>query len=79
MSIASIELPIGLVFIIFGVIFGTYKWAEAVQIGASAPAGVVMLSALPLLMGLQLILAFFAYDISSVPRYPWHKRISRLA
>jgi glycosyltransferase involved in cell wall biosynthesis len=76
MSVASIELPIGLILVFFGIIFGSYKWVEAVNIGTSAPPGVVMLSALPLLMGLQLILAFFAYDIASVPKYTWYKRIS---
>ena len=38
----------------------------------ATPAGTVMLSALPTLMGMQLILAFLAYDIGSVPRTPRH-------
>ena len=39
----------------------------------SVPAGTVMLAALPILMGAQLILAFLGYDISNVPRRPFHK------
>ena len=33
-----------------------------------------MVAALPVIMGVQLILAFLAYDIASVPRRPLHKR-----
>ena len=32
-----------------------------------------MLSALPVLMGMQLILAFLAHDIASVPRRAIHR------
>ena len=68
MSIASIELPLGVILLLFSVIYGSIKWFSASETGISTPSGTVMLSALPALMGLQLILAFFAYDISAVPR-----------
>ncbi len=74
MSIASIELPLGLVLICFGLIFGGHHWLTSWQAGVTTAAGTVMLSALPLLSGLQLILAFLAYDIASVPRRPVHRR-----
>jgi dolichol-phosphate mannosyltransferase len=41
----------------------------------ATPAGTVMVAALPVLMGVQLILAFLAYDIAAVPRRPIHKTI----
>jgi dolichol-phosphate mannosyltransferase len=69
MSLASIELPLGVLLISFGVIFGGFHWYHALD-GVTSSAGTVMLSALPLLMGLQLILAFLSFDISSVPRTP---------
>lgn len=68
MSLASIELPLGIVLLGFGVIHGGYHWLRSAHDGVSASAGTVMLAALPALMGLQLILAFVSYDISSVPR-----------
>jgi hypothetical protein len=34
-----------------------------------------MLAALPLLMGLQLLLAFIGYDIASVPKRPFHRKL----
>jgi hypothetical protein len=74
MSIASIELPFGILFLIFGAGFGGWHWLHAVREGITTPAGTVMLSALPTLMGLQLVLAFLAHDIASVPRRPKHTR-----
>jgi hypothetical protein len=76
MSLASIELPCGIVLLFFGAVFGFYKWFLSVETSVQTPAGTVMLSALPVLMGLQLLLAFLAYDISSVPRQAIHGLIS---
>ena len=72
MSIASIELPIGLALLLFGLVFGVSHWIDSVRSGIATPPGTVMLSALPLLVGIQLVLAFFNYDISSVPHRPFH-------
>ena len=69
MSLASIELPLGIAFFLFGIVFGSWHWYQA-RDSVATSAGTVMLSALPLLMGLQLILAFLSFDISVVPRVP---------
>jgi dolichol-phosphate mannosyltransferase len=74
MSLASIELPMGLFLLISGCGFGAYHWVNSLQAGIVTPAGTVMLAALPILMGIQLILAFLGYDIANVPRRPFHKR-----
>lgn len=73
LSLASIELPLGLVLLAAGTGFGGYHWLESAREGVASPAGTVMLAALPILMGLQLVLAFLGYDIASVPRRPRHK------
>jgi dolichol-phosphate mannosyltransferase len=73
MSLASIELPLGLSFVFFGVLHGSYHWVNSAQAGMTTPAGSVMLSALPLLTGIQLILAFLNYDIASTPKRPMHR------
>jgi len=75
MSLASIELPLGTGLLAFGAIYGSTRWLESAQMGTTTPAGTVMVAALPVLMGVQLILAFLAYDIASVPRRPIHKLI----
>lgn len=68
MSLASLELLAGCALVLFGAVFGLYHWGLSVSTGAPASTGTVMLAALPLLVGLQLLLAFLAYDIASVPR-----------
>jgi glycosyltransferase involved in cell wall biosynthesis len=73
MSLASLELPLGLLLLLSGGLFGAWEWIGASQAGISTPAGTVMLSALPVLMGTQLVLAFLAHDIASVPRRAIHR------
>lgn len=74
MSLASLELPVGLVLLTFGCLFGGFHWLHSIRVGAATPAGTVMLAGVSLLMGLQFVLAFIAYDISSVPRRAVHIR-----
>ena len=73
MSLASLELPLGVLLLLFGTAFGGYNWYESAHLSAVTPAGTVMLAALPILMGMQLVLAFLGNDIVSVPRRPRHK------
>ena len=77
MSLASIELPLGLFLLLFGVGFGGYHWLVSAQAGVPTPAGTVMLAALPILMGIQFVLAFLGYDIASVPRRPRHTKFRK--
>ncbi len=74
MSLASIELPLGLLLLAFGIIFGGYHWIHSFQTINPTTAGTVMLAALPALMGLQLVLAFLSYDISAMPQRSIHTR-----
>ncbi len=60
--------------LIFGIGFGGHEWIASARLGVPTPAGTVMLAALPILMGLQLVLAFVGYDIASVPQRPIHRR-----
>ena len=61
----------GMLLLIFGVLFGLYKWNEASSLGVTATPGTVMLSALPVLVGIELILAFIGQDVQSVPQRPF--------
>lgn len=74
MSLASFELPIGLIMLIFGVVFGSYHWINSWLNGRATPAGTVMLSAMPIIVGIQFVLAFLAYDMSSIPRRPIQRK-----
>jgi glycosyltransferase involved in cell wall biosynthesis len=77
MSLASIELPLGILLCISGSILGLYHWINSFLDGVTTPAGTVMSAALPILMGAQLILAFLGYDIANVPQRPFHKLVKR--
>ncbi len=70
LSLASLELVFGLGMIVFGTSYGLYHWQQSLLAGTTTPAGTVMLAALPALVGLQLLLAFFGYDIAAVPKRP---------
>lgn len=77
MSLASLELPLGTLLFVSGCGFGFYHWINSLQEGVVTPAGTVMLAALPILMGAQLMLAFLGYDIANIPRRPLHKLRSK--
>ncbi len=72
LSLASLELPLGLFLLLFGAVYGCYHWFVSARAGVTTPAGTVMLAALPVLMGLQFVMAFLGYDIESVPRRSRH-------
>ena len=67
MSVASLELPLGLGLIGWGVGFGIYHWARSIGLNAATTAGTVMISALPIILGVQLCLAFMAFDVAAEP------------
>lgn len=67
-NVASIELPLGLILFIGGIGLGAASWTSASAAGLPATSGQVMLAAVPIILGFQLILAFVSYDVSSTPR-----------
>ena len=66
-SVASLELLAGVFFLLFGTAFGLWGWAESHATGQTATTGTVMLAALPIILGVQLLLSFLAFDIAAVP------------
>lgn len=77
MSLASIELPVGILLFCFGSIYGSYHWVHSAGAGLPTPAGTVMLAALPILTGVQFLLGFIGYDVYSVPVRPVHRHIRK--
>jgi len=73
-NLATLQLATGLPLFFFGLIFGLVAWRQSIGTGVTASAGSVMLAALPVLVGIQLMLSFISYDMSSAPTHP----ISRL-
>ena len=69
-NLASLELVVGALAFWFGIIFGLSHWIAGKTHDEIASAGTVMLAALPVLAGLQLLLGFFAFDYAAIPRIP---------
>lgn len=76
LSAASLELIFGLGLLAFGITVGSASWARSAAAEIPTPAGTVMLAALPMLMGLQLLLAFLSYDSQTVPKLPVYPRLA---
>lgn len=76
-SVASIQWLLGPLLLLFGVGFGLHAWRVAESAGLAATAGTVMLAALPIIIGLQFILAAIDYDVRSVPTVPLHRLLSK--
>ncbi len=68
----SLQLIFGLLLTIAGSTFGAYHWIESMVNQTGAPIGTVMLSALPVILGFQLLLSALNYDVANIPRRPLH-------
>ena len=77
-SAASLCLLFGVPILLFGLIFGIDTWTESAQTGVAATAGTVMLSAMPILVGIQLLLTFLVIDVSAAPVHAIHRKIDRI-
>jgi len=64
-QLASIELPLGLLLLGFGLVLGGYSWIHGVINGVPTNTPTLILIAMSFLSGLQLILAFLAYDTNN--------------
>ena len=69
-SVASLELVFGVLLLTFSAVFGSWKWMSNAEALVATPAGTVMLAALPAILGMQLLLSFFAADIAAEPTRP---------
>jgi dolichol-phosphate mannosyltransferase len=73
-GIASIELVLGKLLLLFGVVYGIYSWTESAETGIPATAGTVILAALPIILGSQMLIAFLNFDTKNVPSKPLNHR-----
>ena len=72
LNIASIELVLGLALTLFGFGYGLAQWG----FNGPATAGTVMVAALPIIVGAQMLLAFLNYDVQSEPAHALHSRLT---
>lgn len=73
-TLASLELPIGIALTSFGLISGLLNFEASRDLNQATPPGTLILISMAVLVGVQLILSFFSYDIDSSPTKPISKR-----
>jgi hypothetical protein len=71
-SVASLELILGIVLLAFGMAYGATNWVASYRTGIPATPGTVILSALPVLAGIQFLIAFVSFDVASIPKRAIH-------
>lgn len=76
-NVATIEMLFGVLFASFGSIYGLH-WIYVRPPGEDASAGLVMTAALPVMIGVQLLLQVINFDIVSVPNRPIHPYLRTL-
>ena len=69
-TMESIYLLIGLPLFLSGIIYGGYNWVYYSLKGVGAPTGTVVISALLLILGFQIILSAVEMDLRSTPCKP---------
>jgi dolichol-phosphate mannosyltransferase len=75
---ASLELVFGIFSVLFGIGYAAHYVATRVP-GQVASAGVVMASALPIILGAQFLLQAMNFDVLNVPIRPIHPYLRTLA
>ncbi len=71
-QIASIEWVLGPFLALGGFAFGLDNWIAGSATNTPATAGTVMIAALPIVVGVQMMLGALNYDIQNTPQRPLH-------
>jgi glycosyltransferase involved in cell wall biosynthesis len=69
-TLASLELPVGLLLFTSGSAAALYNWIHSAQLNQATPTGTLILIAMMLLSSIQLLLSFASYDMQSSPQKP---------
>jgi glycosyltransferase involved in cell wall biosynthesis len=75
-SIGSVQIILGLLALGFGAAFGAYHWHLSTTTGIAATSGTVMVAAMPVILGFQLLLAALSMDVANVPRIPLQRLLA---
>lgn len=77
-NVATLNLIMGTLLFVSGGIFGIIKFYESIMHKVIATPGTVMLSALPILIGWQMLIVALQFDMQNVPQRPLHKSLKNL-
>ena len=64
----SMFVVLGLLGVVFGIIFGAYHWIRSIQTKHPVTRGTVILGAVPVILGFQLLLQAVVLDIQNTPK-----------
>jgi glycosyltransferase involved in cell wall biosynthesis len=67
---ATLQLFLGVVLLTIGIVFGISEWQASASSGIPATAGTVILAALPIIVGSQMLISFLNFDTENVPKTP---------
>ena len=67
-NMGTVYSVLGAGLLLWGLGFGTYQWIASATHNSVASSGTVMFAALPIILGIQFLIAFLHIDIDSVPR-----------
>lgn len=66
----SIQGLLGVALLLFGGLFGLMNWISYGLRGEPTPLGTIMVAALPIILGAQLLIAALALDVARIPKKP---------
>jgi dolichol-phosphate mannosyltransferase len=69
-NLESLHLALGAPLLIIGLVYGVYNWIWYSSHAIGAPTGTVVLPAVLVLLGVQLLLSAMNLDLLAVPREP---------
>lgn len=72
-TMESIYLLVGIPMLLLGILYGGYNWIRYARMHISAPTGTVVIPAMLIILGFQILLAAIQMDLNSVPKNPIHK------
>ena len=69
-NVGTIYSLVGAALVLGGTLFGLLHWIMSNQKNLPASSGTVMLAALPIIIGIQCLIAFMHFDVDNVPNEP---------
>jgi dolichol-phosphate mannosyltransferase len=69
-SLESIYLLCGVPMLLAGLLYGGVNWIRFASVGVPAPSGTVVISAMLIILGFQILLAAVGLDLQAVPNKP---------
>ena len=66
-GVVSMSVLLGAPMVLCGATFGAWRWAQSVRTGVPATAGTVFVAALPIILGVQLLLVALVLDVLASP------------